>query len=415
MRFDREVIQVDEAQAKIAPHIQPGETEEVQLLDSIGRRLAEEIKATSPVPHFRRSGMDGFAVRAKDTKGASPRDPVRLEVVENIPCGAVPRKDIRSGTCARIMTGASVPDGADAVIMLELTDTIEKDGRVYTAVKKETEAGDNVTPIALEVTEGTSLLEVGRKINAGEAAILATFGYHRISVYRQPTVAIFATGSELLAVDEPLQPGKIRNSNSYMLAAQVQAAGGIPIMMEKIPDDVAQAEEKIMSAFEQADHIITTGGVSVGDYDILVDIFEKWDGELLFNKVAMRPGSPTSVGIRGGQFLFGLSGNPGASFVGFELFVRPVLLGMQGKRRPYLREHKARLVGGYAKPTPFQRFIRGTCYTEEGQWFAKPVGIDKSSIVTSIKDADCLIVIPQGDQGVPDGALVSIIELDISE
>lgn len=415
MRFDREAIRVEEAQARIAPYIQPGETEEIPLLNSIGRRLATEIQATSPVPHFRRSGMDGFAVRAADTKGASQRDPVILETVENIPCGAIPTKAIQSGTCARIMTGAAVPDGADAVIMLEMTDTVRKDGRVCTAVKEEVQAGENVTPVAFEMTEGTPLLEVGRKINAGEAAVLATFGYHTVTVYRQPTVAIFATGSELLAVDEPLQPGKIRNSNSYTLAAQVQAAGGIPIMMEMIPDDVAQAEQKILHAFVQADHVITTGGVSVGDYDILVDIFEKWDGDLLFNKVAMRPGSPTSIGIRNGQFLFGLSGNPGASFVGFELFVRPVLLGMQGKRRPYLREHKARLIGGYAKPTTFQRFVRGTCYTEDGQLFAKPVGIDKSSIVTSIKDADCLIVIPPGDQGVPDGAHVSVIELDISE
>lgn len=415
MRFDREVIPVEEAQKRITPHIRPVEIEEVPLLDSIGRRLAEEIVATSPVPHFRRSGMDGFAVRAADTKGASPQTPVKLEVVEEIPCGAVPKKNIRKGMCARIMTGAAVPDGADAVIMLEQTDTVFENGRTCAIVKKEMEEGDNVTPVALEVTEGTPLLRSGRKIDAGEAAILATFGYHRVSVYRRPTIAIFATGSELLASDEPLQPGKIRNSNSYMLAAQVRKAGGVPVMMETIPDDVKLAEKMIMHAFEQADHIITTGGVSVGDYDILVDIFEKWDGELLFNKIAMRPGSPTSVGIRNGQFLFGLSGNPGASFVGFELFVRPVLLGMQGKGKPYLREHKARLVGRYDKPTSFQRFVRGTCYTEEGQWFAKPVGIDQSSIVTSIKDADCLIVIPPGKRGVPDGALVTIIKLDMSE
>lgn len=415
MRFGRETIRAEEAQARIAPYIQPGRIEEVSLLNSIGRRLAEKIKATDPVPHFRRSGMDGFAVRSIDTHGASQNDPVLLQVIENIPCGAVPEKDVRARTCSRIMTGAAVPEGADAVVMLEMTATVEKNGNVYTAVKKEMQAGDNVSPVAWDVAAGTLLMEPGRKVNAGEAALLATFGYDTVKVYRQPTVAIFATGSELLPVSEPLQPGKIRNSNSYMLAAQVRAAGGVPFIIDMVPDDVDMAMEKIMAAFDKVDLVITTGGVSVGDHDILVGIFEKWDGKLLFNKVAMRPGSPTSVGIRDGQFLFGLSGNPGACFVGFELFVRPVLWGMQGKRQPYLRKHKARLIGGYAKPTSFQRFIRGTYETKEGQLFVKPVGIDKSGIVTSIKDADCLIIIPPGDQGVPDGAHVSVIELDISE
>lgn len=416
MRFGRQAIKVKEAQARIACNIRVGQIETVSLLDSIGRRLAEEIKATSPVPHFRRSGLDGFAVRAGDTKGASRNEPVLLEVIETISEGTVPEKSVQSGTCSRIMTGAAVPDGADAVVMLEMTDEVEKDGRSYAAVKKEIRAGDNVSAIALEVTEGTPLMAVGRKVNAGETALLATFGYHKVKVYKKPTVAIIATGSELLPVDEPLQPGKIRNSNSYMLAAQVLSAGGVPIIIDPVPDDVEQAMQTITDSFDQADLVIATGGVSVGDYDILVDIFEKWDGELLFNKVAMRPGSPTSVGIRRGKFLFGLSGNPGACFVSFELFVRPVLWGMQGKKDLYPPEQKARLAGGdYTKPAPFQRFVRGKCYTEDGQLYAKPVGIDKSSVVTSIQEADCLIVIPPGGRGVPDGGWVSAIPLDVTE
>lgn len=415
MRFGREAIKVKEARARIAPYIHPGKIEEVSLMESIGRRLAEEVKATDPVPHFRRSGMDGFAVCAADTQGASRNEPVLLQVIESIPGGAVPEKDVQTGTCSRIMTGAAVPEGADAVIMLEMTDTVEQDGNVYTAVKKEMQAGDNISPIGMDAAAGTALMEVGRKVNAGETALLATFGYHTVKVYRKPTVAIFATGSELLPVAESLQPGKIRNSNSYMLAAQVQSSGGIPRIIDMVPDDVNLAMEKIMAAFDQVDMVITTGGVSVGDYDILVDIFEQWDGQLLFNKVAMRPGSPTSVGIREGQFLFGLSGNPGACFVGFELFVRPVLWGMQGKERLYLPEQQARLVGNYTKPAPFQRFVRGTCYAEDGQLYAKPLGIDKSSIVTSIQDANSLIVIPPGGRGVSGGARVSVIKLEVLE
>ena len=299
--------------------------------------------------------------------------------------------------------------------MLEMTDFVEKDGNVYTDVKKEMQPGDNISPIASELVEGTPIMEIGRKVNAGEVALLATFGYHTVKVYCKPTVAIFATGSELLPVEAQLRPGKIRNSNSAMLAAQVRSAGGVPLIIDTVPDDVELAMQKIMDAFDQVDIVLTTGGVSVGDFDILVDIFEKWDGQLLFNKIAMRPGSPTSVGIRDGQFLFGLSGNPGACYVGFELFVRPVMWGMQGKEELYLPEHTARLVGDYTKPTAFQRFVRGTCYSVEGQLYAKPVGIDKSSIVTSIKDANCLIVIPPGGRGVADGDSVSVMKLEVPE
>jgi molybdopterin molybdotransferase len=415
MRFRREPIKVKEAQARMAPHVQLGPTERVPLLDSVGRRLAEDIEATHPVPHFRRSGMDGFAVRSEDTKNATRDNPALLRVIEHIPCGAVPKREVQAGTCSRIMTGAAVPDGADAVIMLEMTDTVERDGVVYTAVKKEMQPGENTAQVASDLAEGTLLMERGRKVNAGEAALLATFGYNEVNVYRRPTAAIFATGSELLPVNEPLQPGKIRNSNSYMLAAQVQSAGGVPRILEMVPDDVELAMEKIVGAFDKVDVVITTGGVSVGDYDILVDIFQKWDGELLFNKVAMRPGSPTSVGIRNGQFLFGLSGNPGACFVGFELFVRPVLWGLQGKKQRYLPERQARLAGDYTKRSGFQRFVRGTCFTEGGQLFAQPVGVDKSGIVSSIKDANCLIVVPPGGKGLSDGEIVTVVLLDVAE
>lgn len=415
MRLNRKAISVEMAQAKIASYIRSGSIERVGIMDSIGRRLADEIVATHPIPHFRRSGMDGFAVRSEDTIGASHDEPVLLKVIENVPCGVVPKKNVEQGTCSRIMTGASVPEGADSVIMLEMTDTVEKDGTVYTAVKKETQSGDNITPIAMELTADTLLMKKGRKVNAGEVALLATFGYDTVNVFRKPKVAIFATGSELLSVAEPLQPGKIRNSNSYMLAAQVMAAGGDPHIIDMVTDDIDLAMQKIMSAFEQVDMVITSGGVSVGDYDILVDIFQKWDGQLLFNKLAMRPGSPTSVGVRDGQFLFGLSGNPGASFVGFELFVRPVLWGMQGKEQWHLPQRQAHFVGNYEKPGTFQRFVRGICYGKDGKLFAKPVGIDKSSIVTSIQEANCLIVIPSEVTSVTDNDIVNVIQLEVSE
>jgi molybdopterin molybdotransferase len=415
MRFHREVVKVEEAQKRIRPYIRTGKTEKVALIDSFGRYLAEDILANEHLPHFRRSGMDGFAIRSADTKGASREDPVWFQVIETIPCGSVPDKEVKPGTASRIMTGAAVPDGADAVVMLEMTQTAERDGKVFISVPREISSGDNITPIGSEVEKGTLILEKGRKINAGEAALLATFGYSEVEVYKRPRVAIFATGSELLDVESPLLPGKIRNSNSYLLASLLLDAGARPLIQKTLPDDADQAQAAILAAFDEADLVITTGGVSVGDYDILVDIFEQWDGRMLFNKVAMRPGSPTTVGIWKDKFLFSLSGNPGACFVGFELFVRPVLKGMQGKTNLDLPCFTATMAEDFTTPCPFERFVRGYRYVTDGKVFVKPAGIEKSSITLTIKDSDCLIVVPPGGRGVSAGDLVKVISLTDSE
>lgn len=411
MTFNRTPITVADAQSQIASFIQTGETETVSLLESEGRRLAEKVKATYPIPHFRRSGMDGFAVRSKDTEGASPEHPVLLSVQEEIPAGSVPTKEIIQGSCSRIMTGGVVPDSADAVVKLEDTDNQQ----FQTAVKQEMQAGANVTEIGAEMSEDTMLLEKGKRIGPGELALLAMFGYVHVEVYRQPKVAVLSTGSELLNPEDPLQPGKIRNSNTYMLAAQVKNAGGQPVIIDQVPDDADLAKERVFDAFANADMVVTTGGVSVGDYDILVDIFNNWDGEMLFNKLQMRPGSPTTVGVRDNQLLFALSGNPGACFAGFELFVRPVLWGMQGKESFYLPEFNAYLAEDFTNKGSFPRFVRGRSYMEDGKVFVQQVGVDKSSIVTSIKDADVLIEIPPGKIELKANELVSVLKLNVAE
>lgn len=415
MRFQREIVNVWEAQKRLDPWIRPLGTEKVQLVESIGRYLGENVTATHDFPHFRRSMMDGFAVRSVDTAGASNDQPVTLQVIESIPCGAVPTKKLTPNTATRIMTGAMVPEGADAVVMFELTEEKQEDGQTFAAVKKETAPNENIIPIGLEMAKGTVILEKGRKINPGEAALLAAFGYETVTVSRQPTVAIFATGSELLDVEEPLELGKIRNSNSYMVAAQVSNAGGRPVLLEKVPDDVEQAKTMILDAMEKVDLVISTGGASVGDYDILVDIFEQWDGHMLFNKVNMRPGSPTTVGVWRDKFLFALSGNPGACFIGFELFVRPVMWGMQGKLDRYLSSFSAFLAEDYAKKDSFYRFVRGTSEVRDGKNYVRPAGIDQSNVLSSIRNTDCLIVIPADRPLVQAGELVEVLRLNVPE
>jgi molybdopterin molybdotransferase len=273
--------------------------------------------------------------------------------------------------------------------------------------------GEDVTPVGEDVKKGQFLIAAGEKIGPGEMAILATFGYKTVEVYQKPRVGVFATGDELLDIDEELVAGKIKNSNSYMLAAQIASAGAIPYLFGKVPDSLPEAREKIFQAFDEVDVLITTGGVSVGDFDVMVDIFSHFKGELLFNKLAMRPGSPTTAGVMDGKFLFGLSGNPAACFVGFELFVRPVILGMQGKKHDelLLPEFSAILGEDFPKGNNYLRFIRGKTTQKGTQLFVIPVGDQKSSIITNLKDADCLIAIPAGEHGLQKGETVTALRL----
>lgn len=410
-RFSREVVQVEEALNRISPYIQPMEIEEVSLLDSIHRYIAEEAVARHHFPPFHRSGYDGYAITAEDTVGATRETPVVLQVREEIPCGKVPNYTVDSGFTSRIMTGAEMPDGANAVIMLEKTEGFTEAGSSFIKITEEIKAGANVTPMGFEVIEGEKLFDAGTFIGPGEVALLATFGYSRVKVYKQPRVAIFSTGSELLNPDEPLQGGKIRNSNSYMLASLVRQAGALPLIMDTIPDHVEEAKGIILKTMPQVDLMITTGGVSVGDYDILTDIFAQWEGKMLFNKVAIKPGGPTTVGRWQDTFLFALSGNPGACFVGFELFVKPVLYGMQGMGKGVSDTYKACLFENFCKTDDKVRYLRGITFVSDGKIWAMPVSKNQSSVTVSIREANCLIVIPAGNKGMEAEELVDVIPL----
>jgi molybdopterin molybdotransferase len=298
--------------------------------------------------------------------------------------------------------------------MLEMTEALSTKASTQaerTLIRKSLPSGQNITPIAGEIGEGQLLLQQGCRIGAGEAALLATFGYATVAVYRKPRVAIFSTGSELLNVEDALKPGRIRNSNSYMLACQVEACGGLPVIMPALADDVEQVQAALVGAFDDADCVITSGGVSVGDYDVLVDVFGRWEGKLLFNKIAMRPGSPTSAALWKNKLLFALSGNPGASFVGFELFARPVLESMQANKQPLREACTAFLDVDYDKGSAYPRYVRGKTHVDDGRLYVKPAGSDKSSIMVSVKDADCLIHLPAGGSGFRKGERVDIYML----
>ncbi|KKB72313.1 MULTISPECIES: gephyrin-like molybdotransferase Glp [Bacillus] len=405
----RTPIPVYEATALVSQHHKHGEIEWVHLEESLNRYLAEDVTADHDVPAFDRSPYDGFAVRASDTAGASREQPVRFEVIDHIGAGAVSEKTLGPFQAVRIMTGAQIPEGADAVVMLELAKTCSEGEKQYMELKRSFQPGDNISKKGEDAEKGSVLLVKGTRITSGVIALLATFGYASVPVVKKPVIGIIATGTELLNVSDPLVPGKIRNSNASMVMAQVKEAGGIPLYLGKISDDFEESFDAVKKALEKVDFLITTGGVSVGDFDFLPAIYEKLGAEVLFNKIAMRPGSVTTVAHLDGKLLFGLSGNPSACFVGFELFVKPSVRTWLLDQKPYALCAEAVLTRDFPKPNPFTRFVRSFVSVKDGMLQAEPVGLDKSSAVTSLADANALVVLPGGTRGYEAGRRVHVL------
>ncbi|MCM3570015.1 gephyrin-like molybdotransferase Glp [Neobacillus mesonae] len=408
----RQPIPVADAVKKIMDCQLQGTVEHVLIEESFGRYLSEDIIATNDVPHFDRAPYDGFAIRSLDSSEASMEHPVEFEVIDHIGAGFVSEKTVGPNQAVRIMTGAMMPKGADAVVMFEVTHTYEKNGTPFMSIKRRFKKGENVSFRGEDTKEGEVLVKKGTRINPGVMAILAAFGYKHVPVAKKPVVGLYATGTELLKVDEPIVPGKIRNSNSHMIAGQIERAGGSVEFLGNLPDEFDTCFSAIQNALGQVDILITTGGVSVGDFDFLPAIYEKLEAEVLFNKIAMRPGSVTTVAHHNGKLLFGLSGNPSASYVGFELFARPIIRTMLFCPNPHLRKEKAVLESDFPKANPFTRFVRTSLYFEKGGLKVTPSGLDKSNIITSLSGANSLTVLSGGTRGFTAGSEVDVLLLE---
>lgn len=406
----RQPIPVEEAIKKVHEYQKHGEVEWVPLKSSLGRFIAEDILADHDVPAFDRSPYDGFALRAEDTKEASSEHRIEFEVIDHIGAGIVSTKTIGPFQAIRIMTGAKIPDGANVIIMIELSKTFEKDGKSFMSLKRPLHEGDNISRQGEETLKGKVMVKKGTKVTPGVTAILATFGYAVVPVVKKPVIGIISTGTELLQVSDTIVDGKIRNSNLSMVFAQVLEAGGEPLDLGGVSDDFDQSYDAVKAAVNKVDMLITTGGVSVGDFDFLPAIYEKLGAEVLFNKVAMRPGSVTTVAVLPtGKLLFGLSGNPAACFVGFELFVKPLMYRWCLKQKPYPAFAEAKLTHDFPKANPFTRFVRATLQFTGSQLSVTPTGLDKSSAVTSIAAANCFIVLPGGTRGFQAGDQVNVL------
>ncbi len=385
------MLSVEEARQQMLETIPVLGTEKRDILDCSDYVLAEQLIASENIPPFDNSAMDGFAVRSEDVKNASNNKPAALSVVETIAAGNAPQKNVTVGQAARIMTGAMMPAGADAVVMQEVTELKGDKVTILDSVEKD----ENVRFTGESVMQGDSVMSAGKVLRPPEVSMLASLNCAEVLVHRKPTVAIVSTGDELTPLGEPLTPGKIRDSNRYGLYAQVQNAGGFPIDMGIAPDDEVETERIFLESVAKADALITSGGVSVGEHDVVKNVLMKL-GEMNFWRVAMKPGKPQVYGKIDGKPIFGLPGNPVSSLVVFELFVRPALLKMAGHSDLLRPTFKAVLEADVTNKDGRVNFMRAILTEQDGQYTAKTTGPQGSGILHSLVLANGLITIPSG-------------------
>lgn len=382
----------------------PVGSECVPLEEALGRVLAEEVVAKTSLPPFNRSPLDGYALRAEDTQGASAARPVVLTVVEEIPAGFWPRKSLGPGEAARIFTGAPVPPGANAVVRQEDTERAGGLVKVKVALKQ----GDNLSRIGEDVAKGQVVLSPGRRLTSREIALLAALGHSPVRVYERPRVAILATGEELVDLYTPLLPGKVRNANIYALAAGVREAGGEPFVLGTARDRAEEIATFLERGLAVADLVLSTGGVSVGDYDLVRQAYRLLGAEELFWKLKIKPGTPTAAAQKKGKILLGLSGNPAAALVSFDLLARPLIARLAGEISYACLRVPAVLEKGFGKRCPQRRFVRALAWWEEG-WRAEPVGLDGPAVLSSLVQANALLDLPAGSGPLPAGAGVEAV------
>jgi molybdopterin molybdotransferase len=403
------MITVAEAIEQILQTISPLGLERVNILDALGRVLGEDITAGRNIPPKDNSAMDGYALRFQDTIGASPHHPVVLEVIEDIPAGAIPQKSIAAGQSARIMTGAPLPVGADAVLKMEDT---EKDGQKI-RIMAEAQSGQDIRRAGEDVREGELVIPRGTSVRPAGIGMLASLGRSFVSVYQRPLIAVLATGNELVDIDESPSPWKIINSNSYSLASQALDCGALVMQMGIAKDK----REDLLARFQaamRADVIISSGGVSVGDYDLVKDIMQEVGSRMQFWQVAMRPGKPLAFGRIGNVPMFGLPGNPVSSMISFEQFIRPAILKMMGHQEIFRKTVRAVLQEDIEKRKGFTHFIRALVKAGAGGYTVSTTGEQGSGILKSMVRANGLIVLPENTEKVKAGTEVKVQLLDNS-
>lgn len=405
------MISVEAALERILAEIKPLAVTHVSLAQSLGLVLAEDVIAQDDMPPFANSAMDGFALLSRDSRQQDGQ-PARLRITGGVAAGYVADHAVEEGTAMRIMTGAPVPPGADSVIQVELTRS-EGPESEWVEILHEVAPGNNIRPAGEDMQRGQKVLERGIEIGPWEIGVLATLGWATVPVTQRPRVAILGTGDEVIDVNEPLRPGKIRNSNSYLLEAAVREAGAEAHRLGVARDTVESLREKFSEAMAH-DLIITSGGVSVGDFDLVKNIMAE-QGEINFWRINMRPGKPVAFGHIGNVPLLGLPGNPVSAAVTFELFGRPVIRKMLGHTRLLHPQIDVVVEDGVRERVTRRHYVRAHVEWRDGHFIARTTGNQGSNIMTSLLHANALIVVPEGGTEIGPGDTARAIMLDWPE
>ena len=413
----QEDLSVREALSLILGTIDILPSEQLDLLDGLGRVLAQSVTAHDSLPPFANSSMDGYAVRAEDVGGAREDRPIRLKVIGDIAAGAGILPEVIAGTAARIMTGAPLPPGADAVVPVEDTDEPwrgkERPLPEFVAIHRAVGPGDFTRHPGEDIRAGDVVLEKGRVLRPQEIGILAALGVGRINVIRRPRVGVLATGDELVDVASPLTPGKIRNSNGYAQAAQVAALGGVPVMLGVAGDTEAAVRERLDAGVAAGvDLLISSAGVSVGAYDVVKAVLDEV-GDVAFWRVRMRPGKPLAFGSYRGIPFLGVPGNPVSAMVSFEMFARPAILKMAGHdklERPRVEVTILEDIDSDGR----ESYIRAVVTRDERGYLARTTGGQGSHMMTSLVKANALLVVPEGVKAIQAGTKLKALMIDWS-
>ena len=385
------LVPVEEARERVLSQIKPLQPLELPLQEAEGCVLAQDVIAGSDIPDFPSSAMDGFAVRSSDVAGASPASPVELRIVGRALIGQRPDATVGGGETVRIATGAPIPAGADAIVPIENCEVVTDVIRILAASPE----GKHVRPTGEDVRGGETLLPAGRRLGAPELGLLATAGFSHPLVHPRPRVVVLSTGDELIPPSQAPEYGQVRDSNAYLLFGALREVGAVPMMAGIVRDDADELKETVLSHLVQADAFVSSGGVSVGERDVVKAAFFK-RGDLDFYRVAMQPGMPQGFGHIEGKPFFGLPGNPVSVFVSFEIFIRPALRKMMGRRQLFRPEITARLEADVTGPEGKTQFARVRVKRTTQGWVATPTGGRGSNLIATVSRANGLAIVPPG-------------------
>ncbi len=412
-----DMISLEEARDLVLSRVSALPVETVSILDAVGRVAAADLKSDIDISPFAHSAMDGFAVRAADLAAASPESPVELDVVAEVAAGETYEGSLAPGQCVRIMTGAPLPADADAVVKYEVVGVVSGDGKPGSRVSFDQPAAlrANVREAGEEAKAGEIVVQAGEVVGTAGVGFLAGCGILEMPTYRRPRVAVAAIGSELVEPSVVPTAGKIRNSNSYALAACVRAAGGVPTILPIVEDSHEALAQAVREAARDYDFVITSGGASNGDFDFIKPVVSEL-GELLMTTVNMRPGKAQTFGIVDGTPVFGLPGNPAAAYVGFEMIIRPALRKMQGYTHFERPRVVAKLSRDVKKNDPRRIFLRSTLYkNDEGDYVVAPAKNQSSGLFGVIQRSNCMAIMPEGLESRTAGSLIECVLLDVAE